>query len=120
MWPSSSDTEASAYWIKRANSRGLACALPSTMFVGHRSAHELVTKHCAPGSAHAGSYSMRINRDLLRHLPYAKFSEVSHAKFFITGDREVPSFSRTEPPDAASAHNGKRETGNGKQETGNG
>jgi hypothetical protein len=45
----------------------------------HRGAHELVTKHCAPRSTHPSGYSVRINRDLLRSLPYPEFSEISHA-----------------------------------------
>jgi len=67
----------------------------------HRSARKLVAKRRAPHSAHAGSDSMRINRDLLRSLPYAEFSEVSHAESFIAGDPALPSFTCTESLDAA-------------------
>ncbi len=68
----------------------------------HRSSRELVAKRCARCSAHAGSDSMRIDGKLPRELPYAEFSEVSHAESFIRGGPALPSFICTGTPGAAS------------------
>lgn len=56
---------------------------------------------------------MRINRDLLRHLPHAELSEVSHAESFIAGLLRLPSFTRAELRDAALKQSDNRVTGTG-------
>ncbi|HVD84413.1 MAG TPA: hypothetical protein VNC42_09300, partial [Bradyrhizobium sp.] len=74
-------------------------------------------------SAHARSDSMRLDSELPRRLPYAKFSEVRHTASFTADDLALPSFAPTHQPSAASAsstENGKRKTENGKRATGNG
>ena len=44
---------------------------------------------------------MRVNRDLLRHLPHPKFSEVGHAEIIYRDLSVPPSFTRTKLRDAA-------------------
>jgi hypothetical protein len=38
---------------------------------------------------------VRVERNLLRHLPYAKLSEVGHAEFFIPENSAPASFTRS-------------------------
>jgi hypothetical protein len=45
---------------------------------------------------HAGGYAISIDCDLLRSLPNAKFSEVTHAESFITPGRRPSSFNRAD------------------------
>ena len=44
---------------------------------------------------------MRVNRDLLRHLPHPEFSEVGHAEMIYSDYSALPSFTRTKLRDAA-------------------
>src|SRR5205814_5943137 len=105
----------------------------------HRGTHQLVTKSGTPCSVHSCSCSIRIDCNLLRGLPDAEFSEVSHSESFIASIPALPSLRRLRMHRVAShrddnyrvyvsspkmeravADNGHRASRNGQQATGNG
>src|ERR1700693_663406 len=63
----------------------------------HRSARKLVPERGATSPAHPASHPMRIDRDPLRLLPHAEFSEICHDMIFMAGGPLAPSLVRTPP-----------------------